>query len=299
MLKTQIDNYDMNLAVENFMDDNESVWSGNVPITETKELLSKTIDDLAEQVGIQLTNPTGVTVDKERARKTLVEEAFVISSAASAYASIIDNGALRNRTYYAISTLERFRDAELHSVCTNLLSDCQGVGRALEPYGITSVVLSDFQVTTDRFAAIMKNPTEAIARRKAATDKIPVILSDISILLNTRMDNLMVGLQASAPDFVAQYTNIRAVNNTGTRELSLTILSINAETREPIANVALELVGQGIKRVSSKRGYNTVAHLMSGSHDIAALHPNYQPKTVTFTVVSGETTELVLLLEPK
>jgi hypothetical protein len=76
--------------------------------------LSETIDMLSKQVGIQLLNLTGVTVEKERARTTLTEESFVLSSAATGYDSIIGNGALNNHTYYAKSTLKRFRDAELY-----------------------------------------------------------------------------------------------------------------------------------------------------------------------------------------
>jgi hypothetical protein len=297
MLKTQIDNYDMFLAVENLLDDNAPVWSGNFPIAETKVLLSQTIDTLAKQVGIQLENPTGITVDKDRVRTALEEEAFVISAAASGFATVSDNGTMYKRTHYTKSNLIRFRDAELQSVCINLAKDCKDVLDALVPYGITDSVLSRFKEIIDKFADVMKNPTEAIGKRKTATEKIPVIIVQIADLLNKRMDNLMVSLRAAAPDFVERYKNVRAINSTGSRALSLTITTINAATREPIAHVELELIGQGIKRVSSKRGYNTVANLVAGNHEIKAVHPNYKPKTVAFTVVSGETTELLLELE--
>ena len=297
MLKTQIDNYDMFLSVENLFDDNEPVWNGNLPIAETKILLSQTIDLLAKQIGIQLENPTGVTIDKDRIRTALEEEAFVISAAASGFATVNGNGTMYERTHYTKSNLIRFRDAELQSVCTNLQTDCREVLAALAPYGITDHVLSRFKELIDKFAEVMKNPTEAIGKRKSATEKIPTIIVQIADILNKRMDNLIVSLRATAPDFVERYKNVRAINSTGTRALSVTITSINAATRQPIAHVELEIIGQGIRRVSSNRGYNTVANLIAGNHKIEAMHPNYKPKTVDFTVVTGETTELLLELE--
>jgi hypothetical protein len=108
------------------------------------------------------------------------------------------------------------------------------------------------------------------------------------------MDNLIGMLNATPPSFVGIYKNLQAVNATGSNQLSLTITTLNAVSNEPIANVNLELVGEGITSVSSERGYNTINSLVAGSHKIAEMHPNYKPKTETFTVVTGETTELLL-----
>jgi hypothetical protein len=108
----------------------------------------------------------------------------------------------------------------------------------------------------------------------------------------------MVGLVATQPQFAEIYTAVRALNSSPTNPLSVTITTLNAVTNEPIANANLEIVGEGITRISSQRGYNTIQNLIAGPHQIKVTHPNYTTQTVPFSIVSGETTELVVLLEP-
>lgn len=297
MLKTQIDNYDMYLAVENHFDDNPTLWNTNVPVDATKTLLSTELDILATQIALQLIDPTGITVDKDKARMTLETEAFTLSAAISGFASVTGRSDLYNRTNYNKTTLSRYRDAELVGVCTNLSADCTTELASLAPYGVAAAQITSFNSAIANFGTIMKNPTEAIAKRKLATDKIQEKITGIAILLSTRLDNLMVGLRATQPVFVDTYTNLRAINSTGSHPLSLTITTLNAKTNEPIPHVKLEIVGEGITRTSSARGYNTVINLVAGEHTITATNPKYVHKSEHFIIVSGETTELVLLLD--
>lgn len=297
MQKRQIDNYDMFLAVENHFDDNPLLWNTNVPITATKTLLSSKIDAMAAQVALQLVNPTGITDEKEKIRTSLEDQTLLISGNTSGYAQIVGKSELYKRVFYTKTDIARFRDAEFIGVCTTLAADATTELANLAPYGITAAVLTTYSTTVAAFGAIMKNPAGAIAKRKEATEKIEDFIVEIVDILDTRMDNLIGMLNATQPSFVGIYKNLRAVNSTGSNQLSLTITTLNAVSNEPIANVNLELVGEGITRVSSERGYNTITNLVAGSHQIKAMHPNYKPKTATFTVVTGETTELVLLLE--
>ena len=104
-------------------------------------------------------------------------------------------------------------------------------------------------------------------------------------------------LAAKQSAFVAIFTNPRAINSTGSSQLSLTITTLNAVSNLPVPNTNLELIGEGITMVSGERRYNTITNLIAGSHQIKTMHPNYKSKIETFTVVTGETTELVILLD--
>jgi len=297
MIKTQIDQYDMLLAVENHFDDHLTLWNTNAPITATKTLISSKIDALAEQVALQLLNPTGVTIDKNNARINLENQVFTLSSALSGYANISNKMELYQKVRYTKSDLVHFRDAELLGVATNLHRDATTELGNLAAYGVNATVLTNFLTAINTFGTVMKNPTEAIAKRKSATEKIAIMLPEIIELLTNRMDHLVVMLQATQSAFVSTYNNVRALNSTAVNPLSLTITCLNKATNEPIPNVQLEIVGEGINRISSERGYNTIQNLVSGSHQISATHPNFKTQTLTFNIVSGETTELVIELE--
>jgi len=297
MLKTQIDNYDMFLSQENLFEDNPTLWSGNAPIVAVKTLVSSKIDVLAENAAIQLLNPSGITADKKNVRTTLENQGFVLCSAICSYAAAGNKMELYNRSKFVKSDFTRFRDAELVGVVTNLHRDATAELANLAPFGVTASVLTSILASNNAFGLIMKNPEMAIAKRKGATDKIAVLIPEITEILETRMDNLMVGLQATQPQFVDMYHNVRALNSTQVNPLSLTVTTVEAVTNVPVAKANLEIVGEGIFRVSSERGYNTVQNLTAGPHQILATHPNFVSQTINFSIVSGETTELIVVLE--
>lgn len=297
MKKTQIDQYDMLLTVENHLNENLPLISANAPLMATKSLISNKIGEIATQVALQLINHTGLTEQKNTVRAALEGQAFIIGAACCSYASANSNTDLYNRCNYKKSALSKFRDAEILGVCTNLRADAAANATALVPFGVTAAVLTNFQTNITAFSNIMKIPTEAIAKRAAATDKIAKLLPEILDIVETRLDNDIVSMSLTQPNFVEVYNNVRLINSSPTTTLSLTITVLDSATNLPIPNVDLEIVGENITRKTSARGYNRVQNLVAGNHSIQAVHPNYVTKTESFTIVSGETTELVVVLE--
>lgn len=294
MEKRQIDQYDMLLSVENHFDDHAALWSTNIPISAAKTEFSGKLDTLATQVALQLQNPTGVTVEKNTARKNLEDFAFRISAAVRGYASQANLQDLYRRVDIARSDLQRFRDAELVGVVSNLVEAAQGVVAQLENFGVTADDLEELGDANTAFGTLMKNPAAAIAKRKAATDKIAILLPPLMDFLTQRMDNLIVAISSAQPEFVDIYNNVRAVNDTATNPLSLTITTLEANTTVPVVHAQLEIVGEGITRVSGERGYNRVQNLVAGNHTLQVEHPNFVSQSIPFTTVTGETTELVV-----
>jgi hypothetical protein len=298
MQKTQIDQYDMLLTVENHFEDNPTLWSANVPLTAAKTQFSAKIDEIAVEVATQLLNPVGITIDKANLRNDLQNKGFAVSAAISGYAAAVPGkNDLYDRVHFTKTDFDRFREAELLGVITNMHREATTEIVNLAPYGVTAATLTALLAANNAFGAIMKNPNTAIAKRKAATDRIAVLLPEAIRLAETRLDNLVTGLSVAQPQFAAIYSNVRALNSTQTNPLSLTITTLRAVTNEPIANANIEIVSEGITRISSDRGYNTVQNLVAGPHQIKVTHPNFVTQTVSFTVVSGETTELIVVLE--
>ncbi len=297
MTKTQIDQYDMVLSTEKHLNDNAALFAANAPLVASKTIFSTKISKIAAQVATQLVNTTGLTVDKDGVRQKLEDKAFVIGAACCSYASANANSDLFSRCQLTKTDLTRFRDAELVGVCTNLHVTASGIAAALVPYGVTATVLSDFLSLVTAFSTVMKNPTEGIAKRATATANIATLMPEILDFLTTRLDNDMVSMSLSQPDFYSTYSNVRLINSSPTSVMSLTTTMLDEADQTPIANVAIEIVGENIHRTSSPRGYNTIVNLTEGSHKLTASHPNYETKTVDFTIVSGETTELVVLLK--
>ena len=299
MEKHQIDQYDMLLAVENHFDDNSSAWSGNAPLTADKTLLSNKIDALQLQVNNQLLATTGVTADKDAARNNLEALAYVQSSAVCGYAGSVNNNTLYDKCYFTKSDLLLTRDAELLGYCTILYNEAAAELPSLTGWGVTAATQTAFQNATNAFAAIMKNPTEAIGKRAAATKNIATMIPDmITNVLERRMDNDIVALTAAQPDFVSTYNIVRLIQDSPTTTLSVGITVLQQGTNTPISNAHVVISPENIQRDTSLRGVCKVLNLPEGSHTITVGHPAHQAVTQSFGVVNGETTEVLIVMVP-
>ena len=297
MERQQIDQYDMMLSVENHFDDNPTLWAGNAPITATKTLLSGKIDLLAAQVAIQLLSTTGVTADKDASRATLESLSYNMGSAICSFAGATNMGDLYNRCHYSRTDLSRFRDAELVGVCSNLAIDATANLAALAPYGIVAGTITALNTANTNFATIMKNPTEAIAKRTVSTAEIAKIIPEImNNILVRRLDNDIEMLAATQPAFVNGYGTLRLINDSPTQTLSATFLAVIQGSNLPVSGVTIRITPDNINRTTSARGYCSILNLVDGTHQLVAKRPGYATTEMDFVVVNGITTEVVIVM---
>lgn len=296
MEKYQIDQLDMLYAVENHFDDNPTPWAGKVPIEDTLDLLKTKIGEIGAQYAVQLLNTTGVTKAKSAVRLALEEIAYTVSSALTAFAGVSGNDELYDKSYIPESSYTLFKDAELLGNCVNIKILAENNVLDLGAFEIDATVLSNFGNLITDFSNINKNPTEAIAIRKKATDKIAELLPEGIDLLTRRMDHLMVGLKATQPDFVAVYFNVRNVVNTGAQVRSLTTLCLDSVTLAPLQEVTLNIVSLNQERVSPASGFNVFQNVAAGSYELSASRGGYVTQTIPFVVVANITTELAISL---
>ena len=297
MIKNQIDQYDMILSTEEHLDDNVVLYSSNLAIVESKGAFSQKITVLATQIARQLENPMGLTIEKNTFRKNLEDQTFVLGAGCASYASANANTNLYNRCHYTKTDLLHFRDAELVGIGTNMHADVSAHAAVLVPYNITAAMIDTYQDTLAGFRNTMKNPTESIAKRKTATANIAQMLPEIMNFLTTRLDNDLVSMTSTKPDFVSTYTNVRSISDSPRTTLSLTVTVLDAATNTPLPNADVEVLNENIRRKSSSRGYNTVLNLVPGDHNLQVSRPGYITQNIHFAVVAGETTELVVLLQ--
>jgi hypothetical protein len=296
MEKEQIDIYDMGLSTENHFIDNPTPWAGNAPITNAKAILSNKLSMIGGQLAIQLINTTGTTVIKDEKRAQLEKETFKVSAALSGYASALPDHNLYNRVYFTKSMLKDLREAELIGISVNLLAEATPILLDLAPFGITAATLNSLNATIQAFQQVMKDPIEAIAKRKTATEKLAELIPDLTLFLKTSLDNLVIALEDSEPAFVSTYHNVRLINNSPTNPWSLTTTCLDSATQQPVSGVEVTVVDKNLVRISGQSGFNTFQNLVEGPHKLKVTHPNYATQLIDFTVVSGETTELVILL---
>ena len=298
MDKKQIDIFDMALAVENHFDDNAAIWAASIPLSNAKNTLSSKIAEIAQHHAIQLLNNSAISTNKKNVRDNLQTLAHQLSAAICGYASYIDNIFLYKRVYFAPSDFNRFKDAELVGECVNLSQEAATIIANLAPYGVLPATLTAFSAATNQFCAIMKDPLEAIAKRKIATEAIAELLPKLSTFLNTSLDNLIVALAVSQPEFVQIYHNVRRINSSPSKHWSITTICIDSHTEKAIEGVSINIPEEKIKRISGRTGFNTYTNISEGVQTLTASHPKYKTQDISFSVLHSSTTEVLILLVP-
>ena len=299
MEKEQLDQYDMSLSVENHFNDNTAPWTGNAPLAAAKAVLTQKNAVIGAQLAIQLINTTGIAANKEVVRKNFEDQLFVVSSAVSGYASTIGNNDLYNRTYKARSTYTLMKDVILTGSCVDLMVDANAEIANLAPYGVVPATLTALNATMLSFSGIKADPEKAIARRKAATEKIAELMPDLMNFFNTRLDNLIVAIEATQEAFVDIYRNVRLISSSPTTTISLTTTCVDSITHLPIEGVELTVLSNNTQRTSPTSGVNIFKNLPAGDDKMQLDHPLYISQTVDYTLVNNQTIELVFALVHK
>jgi hypothetical protein len=297
MTNNQHNRLNMIQSVHNYLNNNITIINTNVPTMATKILLDQKIAELLAHHAIQLQNSTGIAEDKKNKRAILMQKALALSALICAYASIGDNTALYNENHFTKSGLILLSDYKLTGVCGYLVISLENNLASLQPFGIDANDIINFKNAIDSFAAVINTPSKSITKRNKSTQAIANLLTEITTLLEQRLDNNLVVFETAHPMFVGTYRKLRRVGKTPTRTLDLVVQTISKTNQQPIEKAKLKIADKKGFRLSSKMGKNIFLNLKQGQHQLTVSHPNYQTKTVDFTVVDNETTKIVVALE--
>jgi len=295
MNKRQNSQYKMLETVETHFNSNAPIWSSNPLISDAKATLSDSILQIMAAVTLQRNDSVGATSDKTTLRKDLEEKAFFISTAICAYISLNSGQKeLYKTVYIPKSTLSRAREADLLLYIEDLQVVAEQELENLGPYGISAITITELMGARSAFYDMLRTPAAVTASRKEATEALSVLLHQTITLLDDTMDRLVEVLRRSEPKFVDVYFNERRIHKVGTRSVSLEITTVNGVGKTPLAKAQIEVMGTGIKRRSSEKGQNRVQNLKEGNYTLAVSHPDFISQTIPFTILSSETTLLVV-----
>jgi len=298
MTRDQVDQWNMlNLVLYHF-DNNASIWSSNILISEVKATLSAKMNQIDAAAVLQSESSTGATKDKARLRTLLENKGLFVSSALTAYANRNpDPEHLNKKLEINKSSFSLFREAELLLAIENLHAAATEIIGALEPYGVFPITLDKLLGARTDYLNYMSRPEEITATRKAATGAIAVLLHEAIALLEGQMDHMMMVFRDTEPQFYSVYFKDRKIQRTGDRKLSLLITTLRAGTRTPLAKANIEIVGHRIKRISNQSGLNRVQNLKEGHYTLSVGLPEFVSQTIPFSIVNHQTTQLVIEME--
>lgn len=286
----------MILSVVKFLNKNSTIINSNSVAMATAVLIKQNINELQEVLVVQMQNSKGIAKDKNAKRKTLEKNALQLSAAICAFANVIENTVLFKDNYLTKSVLQNASGYKLTGICSYLVLSLEHHLPSLLAFGVTEASILEFKNAIDAFTESINKPAEGRTTKRESTQAIPKLLAKITALLNGRMDYNMMFFEVEHPSIVATYLNLRRQGKTPRRQLDLIVQTISGSNQQPIEKAKLKILNKKGIRYSSKKGRNTFMHLKAGQHQLTVTHPNYQPKTLNFSVVDGETTKIVVEL---
>ena len=110
---------DMYYAVISYCDKNREAMSSLPALQTTFETFRNTVSDITFAAQQKEVIISGITADKHKMRKYLVEQSADLANKLFAYATFSGNNDLKQQVNFSVSRLSKLKDEELFNVCTN------------------------------------------------------------------------------------------------------------------------------------------------------------------------------------
>ena len=198
------------------LDRNKERDSQAPALAEAREGLRGKITDLsstAQQKKVR----TGKVEVKDSAQNSLVEAAYSVISALSAYAFKSKNSELKSKVDFSHSDLVRMRDVTLSETAKAILTlgSENKNGEDAQKCGLTAAKLTALETQLTSFNAAKKGIYEGGTVRSSAVKALEAKFKDVDNYLTSFVDKLVDGLKNEFPGFYNEYYAARVIRDLG------------------------------------------------------------------------------------
>lgn len=280
----------MYLAVSEYCRNNSSVIT--IPAIQNKvdqfnthlEQLMLTVKKHAEPI-------TGIASDKEVARAKLAESTFVLCCTLQAFAKDAGDNTILDKVKYSYTRLNRLRDTELlpvaqhaHDIAAAKISD-------LAQFGILPANLTAHANDIATYTLQLASPKTARSVRTTFNEALTKQFAEISELLDSELDKLVMTLMPTHPDFVNGYMATRRIDSNPSYATQTTGTVTKAD-KSAAVGAKVELMPTGTAdvkytAVTNSEGMYSIKGIKSGVYDVKVQY-NGNPEPVVMKGVKIE-----------
>lgn len=199
--------------------DNTSIYAGLPAFVRGQASLGGSVNLLSALAQAQGSPLTGISLDKERLKLSLISRLLIVGGAAGAYAFEKSNHTLAAKFDIKEGALKNLRDALLDEAAQGVHDAAAALVAAdpatAEEYNLTPAVLSDLQSAITGYASTLGTPRAAVANRVAITAAIAAEIARADANLKHVLDRLILQFHADHPAFTAAYDAARKIVNAG------------------------------------------------------------------------------------
>jgi hypothetical protein len=301
MEKVQQDKLGMLLNVQGVCLKFKSVWSANVIFSAAYKDFDESLASILRLRNVQLGSNTSPATDKQEKYDAMIAQTMFAINRLWSYASTVGDTVLLAKLNYTETDLRKLRETVVGGVCSNIADIVEENLSKIIDYGFTEEMLPQLIQANADFNEVISAPKLAIVEQKNATEGlVPLFAKEDGILAN-RLDRDIELLKSSSPDFYNQYFAARKIISSGSTTMSIKGKTTDKHDGSDIIGVTLTITDAGsseatLVKKNKTAGFN-ILNFKEGHFVATASKIGYKDESVPFTVVKGETTTLVIVME--
>ena len=292
----------MSGTVTDFNDENLTVISAVKAMVDSNtrvKLLNSKIDNDVQK---QEQNITGITIDKEVFKNTLVDTIDSIISPACAYAKVVKNNELFKKFDLSFSDLKKMPDNKIINYSQTVFELLNPIIDDLVDYGLLPVDMTLLTNDKNNFEAVVNNPQIAIKLHKSATKHLEILCNSLREELNDIMDKVAVRFKVINIGFYQQYRNCRRITQTGTHvNMGLELILKESIGNTAVKNALATVPNTEVMTIETSDSKGKIFfHLTEiKTYNITIEHPDYITWTGSITLKEGIINKLTITLTKK
>ena len=220
MTTTQKINLNMLLAVRNFGTLHEAIVKTISKFSSSFTLLQKIIDEIQIISEAHGTDTTGLTMDKNKIKRSLITLALKNGNKLSILARQTSNNTLLKEVRYNESDYMRLPEVTLKERVQLIYDRVQANAGNLSEQGVTADTQKQFMETLTAFNTALATPRTAVTERKKATQQLITLFKSANAELEI-MDLAAGSVKDELPDFFNGYKASRTLVTTSAGSISL------------------------------------------------------------------------------
>lgn len=173
--------------------------------------LQSNVTVINAQIGNQSQVVSGVSADKTQARIALNGLTHVIFSLARTWALAVNDLTSAGEFDFSLSEIAKVKDDSIVPFIEHRQAIVNANLPALTDYGITAVLVTQWQDAITAYGSVVSAPRSAIVSRSTSTTNLRLLFDATQRLLRLTIDPLMLPFKTSDPDLYAKYRSARII----------------------------------------------------------------------------------------
>jgi PEGA domain. len=289
----------MYLAAEAVLTANPIPMAGFLKFSGFFEILQSGIIKIRSLDEGQVSNKSGITVNKGQSRTQVVTLTSDLCRKLRAYATMENNQLLLGETNISETKLKKSKDNELLDIAQATYNRAETHLPELTSYDYTPINQTSLLQAITEYKIAIPTSRISIIETKKGNVQLASAYAEVDDALNN-IDILVEVLKVTKPEFYNSYKSARKIINLSTRSFGVKGLVTEAGTGEGLKNVTISLAlnGNGLmkakgnsetieKKTAAKGGF-VIKTLPEGTYSVTVRKTGYADVVTTLNITNGE-----------